>query len=597
MFDRTLPIVSSLVVFLAALFTVSERPVSAQTVDWSTTINGSSIDIAYATRERSDGTIVIAGTTSSSNFPAPPGTPPASGGGNDDAFVACFDPSLSGAAQLLWTTFLGGDDLDVAYELRITSDDRVWVTGYTESSDFPVTVGAPQSNRNGASDAFVARLDVDGGIEFSTYFGGSGIDAGAGLALENDEVWFAGVTSSPDLPTVTGAVQNSLAGGFDLFLARLGFAGSLTQVTYLGGSADESLVPSSVPGQSFELDRISLDRASDGRLAIVTSSLSADFPLVASGSPPSSGLRDGVVAVIDPLFSGVPGLVWSTYFGGTADDQPFEVRWLDDGTLAVAGTTVSTNLPLTAGAFQSTYGGGDFDGFVARFDPSESGASALLYSSYFGGSGDDSIVGMSIVEGTRVATVGNSTASVPTTTDAWIPTHLAGFGFSGRLQIFDFAESGGDSLEFSTFLGQSGGSIAWGVDAAPDRVTVVGWSAGDDYPALNPFMTDTDFIGAVATSATLPTTPIGAAFTRGDVNGDGGIDIADPIQGLQILFAGGASLCNDAEDANDDGTVDIADMVFLLNVLFVPLTPALPEPSDCDVDPSADALRCQVPTC
>lgn len=576
--------------FLSSLLIVSIS-VAQAVVEWSSPFGGTAVETAFDVALRSDGTVVWVGATSSANFPSLPGVTPPGAPGNDDAFVICFDPSLAGPGQLLWTAFLGGSERDIAYEVVVDGQDNVWVAGYTESVNFSSTPGAYQSTLQGGGDAFVARIDVNGAVVASTLVGGDGRDGAVGLRVTAGEVWIAGYTESSDYPVTPSAVQGSGAGARDAFVTRFDETlSTLEWSTYFGGSADEGLVPTSLGGQSFEFDRLAIDVDSDGRVLLCGSTLSTDFPVTGNAFETSPlGTRDGFVVVIDPVPT--PSVVeWSSYFGGSNDDQPFEARWLEDGTVAMAGTSVSTDLPTDPAAAQPSFAGGGFDGFVARFDPSIAGAAGLLTLTYLGGPTDDSIVGMTVTGPTEVAVVGNSRGTFPTSADAWIPTYPGTTAFVGRVSIVDL--SGPADLGFSSFWSESGGSVFWGVDARNNVLAVSGWTGDDDYPTVNPFDTGgVTLIGSVGLTARLAAA--GPQFRRGDVNADGSLDISDAISVLSALFSGGPTICADASDANDDGTNDIADAILLLSTLFVPGTPPIAEPSPgCGEDPTSDTLDC-----
>ena len=583
----------SCVVLLISLPTLSAQT----TLDWGTIATGDLFDFAFAAAERSDGTVVVAGATSSPFFPTtahPAPTPQ----GNEDVVVLCFDPSLVGAAQLLWVSYLAGDDLDAAFELVIDDQDRAWVVGLSQSSNFPTTAGAFSSQPAGSSDGFVARFGVGGTLEWATRIGGSGREAATGLMVAGDRVWVAGTTDSADFPTTVGAPQEQAGGGLDQFVVELASdvsgAASLRFGSYLGGTGDEGLFPAPINGQTFEVDRVSLDRSPTGLIAVAGSTTSSDFPTtVGAVQTGLAGIRDGSVAILELDGSGGGVVSYGSYLGGTNDEQIFDVRWLDDDHLALGGTTVSNDFPVTTGAFQGTYGGGGFDGFVAKLDRLGSGLGAIETSTYFGGTSDDSIVSLSVIGGDVVAVVGNSLGNVPTTPDALVASYLPGFAFAGRAQIFDLAATGSAQLLYSTFLSGPTGSIIWGGSAREGRVTVAGWTNGDDLPVANPFASDVDFIGMAILRLDTPFfTPPGPIFRRGDVNDDGALNIADAVAGLSELFSSVMAVdCDEAKDVNDDGAVNIADPVFLLGVIFGG-TQTLPEPVSCGIDPAPAGLDC-----
>ena len=198
-----------------------------------------------------------------------------------------------------------------------------------------------------------------------------------------------------------------------------------------------------------------------------------------------------------------------------------------------------------------------------------------------------------MIGGDVVAVVGNSLGNVPTTPDALVASYLPGFAFAGRAQIFDLAATGSAQLLYSTFLSGPTGSIIWGGSAREGRVTVAGWTNGDDLPVANPFASDVDFIGMAILRLDTPFfTPPGPIFRRGDVNDDGALNIADAVAGLSELFSSVMAVdCDEAKDVNDDGAVNIADPVFLLGVIFGG-TQTLPEPVSCGIDPAPAGLDC-----
>lgn len=585
----TPPLVARFALFLLALLLVSTAFAQTPDVDWSTPFGGTGVETAFAPVQLSNGHVVVVGATSSGSFLG------AASSGGDDVFAVCFDPADVGTAQLLWVRRIGGGGRDVAYEVAVDANDDVWLVGFTDSTDFPTSASAYQTTLAGPGDAFAVHLDGGSGATlWSTLIGGTGRDGAVGLAVEGDVTWIAGYSESGDFPTSAGAVQSTSGGGRDAFVAgfdsSVAGSASLVYSTYLGGSGDEGLVPASLGGQSFEFDRLSIDVDAAGLLAICGSTLATDFPTTPNAFATTlAGDREGFVSVFDPSPVGA-GFQWSSYFGGTDEDQPFEVRWLADGTLAVAGTTVSPDLPTDLAAEQPFFGGGGFDGFLARFDPTLSGADSLLTSTYLGGPTDDSIVGMTVLGPTTVAVVGNSRGSFPTSSDAWIPAYPGTTAFCGRVSFVDLQVPA--TLGFSSFWSESGGSVLWGVNARSDRLAFCGWTGDDDFPVVNPYQTGgVTLIGAVAATAALPAG--GPEFVRGDVNLDGGIDISDAIAILSALFSGGLIGCSDAADTNDDGANDIADAVLLLSSLFVPGSMPISPPSpNCGEDPTPDALDC-----
>lgn len=316
--------------------------------------------------------IIVAGWTSSTDLPVSPG-PQLGNGGGVDAFVASFSPN---GGTLNYCTYLGGSGDDRAFGLAVDMAQNTYITGWTQSSNFPV-VGGVQNHLKGARNAFVAKLNQMGNaLIFSTYLGGSGADSGNAIAVDAyGHVAIAGDTTSSNLPVTGGAFQRAIGGGQDAFVAKLGSAGnSLTFLSYLGGSAID------------HASSVAMDLT--GTVYVGGYTYSTNFPVVAAYQPQPGGGQDAFVARLSANGS---TMIFSTYFGGHGGSTgaPEEVNGAAVdlyGNLVVAGTTSSANFPVTAGAFQTIFGG-ETDGFVARFNPT----GLLLESTYLGGTLADAI--------------------------------------------------------------------------------------------------------------------------------------------------------------------------------------------------------------
>ncbi len=315
------------------------------------------------------GNPILAGYTGSSDFPVTAGAARSSyGGGNEDAFVSKLNPSASGPAALVFSTFLGGSGLDSAYGIALGPGGAAYITGSTDSRDFPATDTAYQ-RRNlsllGTADVFVTRVSADGArIEYSTYFGAEGDEVGSGIAVgPGGDVYFTGTTNSSLLmPAGLRPFQPRLGGGADAFVARLNPArqgtAALVWATYLGGRLNE------------DASRIVVDSA--GNACVVGGTESPDFPT--AGNPLQSAFS-GTQPRDDDAFltrfdaSGAP--VYSTFLGARGVNHAWGVALDSAGNAYVVGSTSSAGFPVTAGALQSAYGGSNFDGFAARINFSE----------------------------------------------------------------------------------------------------------------------------------------------------------------------------------------------------------------------------------
>jgi hypothetical protein len=319
----------------------------------------------------SAGHAYLTGLTVSRDFPIVNGFQVAFGG-FADAFVAKL---ASDGSHLVYSSYLGGTGSDDGRGIAVDSSGEVYVTGQTASEDFP-TVDPLQPTLAGGDtflgDGFVARVAPDGALAYSTYFGGTRPDAGMSVAVDQAQnIYIAGITTSPDFPTVN-AVQPTFGGpgvpfGFDGFVAKFRDRGSsLVYSTYLGGT------------QVDQARDIAFDEQGSAYVAGETSS--TNFPVV---SPLQSALRgpeDMFVTKLDPDGSAV---IFSTYLGGSGTEVGNAIAVDRHGQTHVFGTTSSTDFP-TINAVQPRLGGAR-DSFIARLHQD---GSAVIHSSYLAARGE-----------------------------------------------------------------------------------------------------------------------------------------------------------------------------------------------------------------
>jgi len=210
---------------------------------YSTYIGGSSGDGGKSIVVDQEGNAYITGYTMSSDFPVK-NAQQANNQGIYDAFITKLDPT----GNVLYSTYMGGSDLDEGNSIAVDSNGNVFIVGDTLSSDFP-TKNAYQANNAGDKDVFIAKLDVSGNIQYSTYLGGSSGDEGDGITVDNnDYVYITGFTNSEDFP-VRNAFQTKFGGYRDVFIAKFNSYGNLDYSTYLGGYSDDK-------GSSIAIDKM-----------------------------------------------------------------------------------------------------------------------------------------------------------------------------------------------------------------------------------------------------------------------------------------------------------------------------------------------------
>jgi hypothetical protein len=443
-------------------------------LNYSTFLGGAGSDEGFGIAIDGAGSAYVTGDSVSSDFPTTAGAFEPAYSGGQDAFVTKLSPDGS---SLVYSTFLGGTSSDVGKGIAVDASGNAYVGGVTFSSDFPTTAAAFDVSSNGGYDAFVTELNADGSaLSYSTYLGGVGYDEVKSLAIDGtDNAYLTGYTGSADFPTSAGALDPALTGLYDAFVTKLNATGSaLSYSTYLGGSFFD------------QGNAIAVDGA--GSAYVTGSGTSTDFPTTAGAFDTSSnGDSDTFVTKLN---SAGAALNYSTYLGGSLDDQGFGIAVDGAGSAYLTGYTASvgpgtgTTFPTTSGAFDTIYNGGG-DGFVTKLNAA---GSALSYSTYLGGTGYDQGNGI-VVDGAGLAYVTGYTNSTPggSVTDTPFPTTAGAFDttYNGAYDAFlTKVDVAGATLTYSTFLGGAGGDYGYAiaVDGAGSGAYVTGSSSSSNFP-------------------------------------------------------------------------------------------------------------------
>jgi hypothetical protein len=334
-----------------------------------TYIGGSQDEISAYLVIGSDDKIYLAGVTMSSDLPVTENAHDTNLSGTDDMFVAKFNNDLS---QLEALTYIGGRSRETAARAFLTIDDEayLYLTGYTESSDFPTTEGAYDTNYNSRGDSFLTKLDQDLNVIASTYVGGSSNDWAYAVANSGDSVYITGHTDSNDYPVTEGSYDEGYNSGVDVFITRLSDdLSTLEASTYIGGSLFDNTA-------TMIFDE-------DGNIWIAGHTASSNYPITSGAYSDiyNGGHRDIFISCLNPELS---ELIASTYLGGSQNDyQPFLAY--GSGSIWVSGSTLSNDFPVTTDALQAQ-SGGDIDYCLSELSPD---MTILRSSTYLGGSGED----------------------------------------------------------------------------------------------------------------------------------------------------------------------------------------------------------------
>ena len=450
------------VAFALGAYDHSRELVIDPTLTYATYIGGQNEDEIFGIAlDGSDNVYVTGESKSKTGFP---------GGGAPNAFgFYVFVTKLTSAGALSYTTFTGGAKVsgstanDSGYAIVADSGGAAFVTGITESTNFPTTPTGPQPTSGGGgncsnskkatqpcSDAFALKLNAAGAIAWSTYIGGSNDDDGYALALDSaGNVWVAGDTFSSDFhpnSTATTVLYNNFNHGGtvtppfdDGFVVEIAAAGTAPFMysTYLGGSQED------------QVNGIAIDKSNN--LYVAGETYSSDFPSSngsyqsTCGSDTKCNANAGVVyadAFVTKLAAGGASVDYSTYVGGSSSDYAFAIAVDGTGDAFITGETTNGDTttapavayPTTSGAFSTTYNSAaSSNAFVTELNPA---GSSLVYSTFLGGSTQDFAGSIAVDKfGNAYVTGPTSSTDFPITPNAF-QTKLNTTGQSGHSDAF-----------------------------------------------------------------------------------------------------------------------------------------------------------------
>jgi uncharacterized protein (TIGR03437 family) len=452
----------------------------------------------------SQGSAYVTGWTTSSDFPIKGTIQPVKAANTQAAFVTKMNAS---GTAVVYSTYLGGSfNGDEGRGIAVDSAGNAYVVGRTHATNFPVTPNAYATARKNGG-AFVTVLNAAGdGLIYSTYLGApdSFADEATAVALDAaGNAYVTGITQAPDFPVTLGAYQSTPS---FIWVAKLNPSASgtasLVYSTYFG------------KGGGTAISRgIAVDSSGSAYITGDINQSGIATPGAFQTSYSGGSGNDAFVAKFNATGS---GLVYSTYLGGSGDDAGNGIAVDAQGNAYVAGSTISTNFPITPGAFQTSFQSGRTHGFVTKLNPAGNG---LVYSTFLAGTGDVVEQCNSIaVDFAGNAYVAGNTNSItfPITPDGFrntIPSAIK--GFAAKLS------AAGDQLVYSTYLAGDNQDFAYGIAVdAMGNAFVTGYSASANFPVTpgafqtngTPCCTGKAFVTAIAANTGVALTQSGFTF-------------------------------------------------------------------------------------
>jgi len=481
---------------------IIDPEVTKGSLNYSTYIGGSGDDSIKDMDIDPSGNVFLCGGSSSANFPTTPGSYQTMIRGNTDCVVSKMDKE---GRSLIYSTYIGDTSWDRGYAISVLDSGECYVTGQTDSADFPITLNAYQSTlKSGSWDIFLLKLDRTGSnLLASTFIGGSDIDSVYSMDAGPDgSVFIGGDTSSADFPITSDAYQRSITPGMytsDMVFLQMNLEDmTLLYSTYLGGSG-------------FEV--VDDMKYFDGHLYMSGMTDSPDFNVTQGAYQTVAGWNDAILIKFD---LGSKTFDFSTFFNGNGWTEIFGIEVDDLGRIYCCGQTSSTNLPSMPDSFDGSFNGGWNDAFVMCMD---STGSRLLHSTYIGGSSEDRLNRIDMdSEGYLHASGWTTSSDFPAKHLAFQTVYGGGSGDGVYLKI----DSNCSIVPYSTLIGGNGDDTSFGIDVDVDNEPIIGlMTTSSDLPTTSgcykPRYSGSSDAYILKLNLTLPpNTPVDVTIKEGD---------------------------------------------------------------------------------
>jgi hypothetical protein len=382
-------------------------------------------------------------------------------GARDHRRAFVIDPVIA------WSSYLGGTGTgeDTGLGIAVDAAGNAYLTGYTYSPDFP-SAGGFDTTLGGTTDAFVTKVTASGTLAWSSFLGGGGDDYGRGIAVDAaGNAYVTGQTSSTDFPSA-GGFDTTRGGDSDAFVTKVSVSGTLAWSSYLGGSLNDY-------GYGIAVDAA-------GNAYVTGATKSSDFPSAGGFDTSLGGPWDAFVTKVNAAGA---SLAWSSFLGGSNDDEGYHIALDTGGNAYVTGTTYSSDFP-SGGGFHTTYRGGFSDAFVTKV---KAAGASLAWSSYLGGTGNEYGIGVAVdADGNAYVTGSTTSADFPST--GGFDTTFGGGGYDDA--FVTKVNAAGSSLAWSSFIGGAGSDFgrAIAIDGVGNAY-MTGTTYSSDFPSTGGFDT------------------------------------------------------------------------------------------------------------
>ena len=336
------------------------------------------------------------------------------------------------APRLEWGTYYGGPQEDTFTAIAQDDDGAIYAAGGSNSLSNIATTGAHQNELVNRSDVMIVKMNPSGQRLWATYFGNIGTESAHDLVLDaQNNIYIVGPTASPGGMGINARHQPNFGGGSqDAFLAKFTSGGQLIWSTYFGGTGTEH-------GNGITLDQadnIYICGSTDSPDGIATAGVHQLNP---------RGTFDAFIS----KFSNDGQFQWATYYGGDQLEECYAIKSTPNNEIIIGGSTSSRSNIATNGSFQSSYGGGFQDGFLAAF----STTGRRIWGTYIGGEGEDEVLTMAIDESGQIYASGNTYSENAIATSG---THQSSYRDASDVFLKKFSPTG-DQL-WGTYFGGNG---------------------------------------------------------------------------------------------------------------------------------------------